>query len=98
MFYTAEDVLPAVSLVESFFGHTGRFNHESNGSPVIKNICLATREYGVLWYGDVDYNTEDFSKHVQFISNSLGQNIFVSYLHDFSDRFRSQMKFNPIDK
>jgi hypothetical protein len=50
MFYTQEDVQPAVDAAVRIFGRNGSYVFNGN----VKNVVIATREFGKIWNGDVD--------------------------------------------
>lgn len=62
MFYTEEDVQPVVQVAVEMFGPNGNM---LDGKNVTKNVIIGTKEFGKIWYGDVDGNAE-------FISNLCG--------------------------
>jgi hypothetical protein len=53
MFWTEEDVQPAVNAAIEEFGPIGRMVHNSG----VMNIGIGTREFGKIWYGDTDRDT-----------------------------------------
>lgn len=56
MFYTEEDVQPAVNEATKIFGEVGLMLYDTGH---MKNQNIVTKEFGKLWYGDVDINTAD---------------------------------------
>jgi hypothetical protein len=55
MFYTEEDVQPAVDMAAELFGIVGNISHERNA---IKNVIITSNKFGHLWYGDIDDTME----------------------------------------
>jgi len=51
MFYTTEDVEPIAKVAVEMFGPVGNM---LEGKNVTKNVLIGTREFGKIWYGDVD--------------------------------------------
>lgn len=74
MFYTDEDVTPSVKLAEEIFGKNGNM---LTGRNVINNAAIATREFGKLWYGDIDLFSGNFEQNALELSRRIGQTIYV---------------------
>ena len=55
MFYTEDDVQPVVNVAVEMFGPNGNM---LDGKNVTKNVIIGTKEFGKIWYGDVDGNVE----------------------------------------
>jgi hypothetical protein len=75
MFYTEEDIQPAVTLAVKLFGKAGNMSLEKN---TLYNVSIATREYGKLWYGDIDGSMADtdtlmskFSELGRFVNQKI---------------------------
>jgi hypothetical protein len=51
MFWTEEDVQPIVQIAEEMFGPNGNM---LEGKNITKNVLIGTKEFGKIWYGDVD--------------------------------------------
>ena len=51
MFYTEEDVEPVAKVAVEMFGPNGNM---LDGKNVTKNVFIGTKEFGKIWYGDVD--------------------------------------------
>lgn len=51
MFYSEEDIQPYVNEVEKLFGKVGGMDIGKN---VLYNVAIATKEFGKLWYGDLN--------------------------------------------
>jgi hypothetical protein len=74
MFYTEEDLAPAVSLASTVFGRSGT---RLFGKDTIFNVSVATKEFGKLWYGDVDRHTLEIACTV--LSEKLNQRVYLFY-------------------
>ena len=55
MFYTEEDVQPIVQVAVEMFGPTGNM---LEGKNITKNVIIGTKEFGKIWYGDVNGDTQ----------------------------------------
>lgn len=74
MFYTEEDVLPSVKIAEEMFGKNGSM---ITGKNVITNAAIATKEFGKLWYGDIDLFDGNFEQKGAEFSRKIGQTVYV---------------------
>lgn len=74
MFYTEEDVQPAVDIAAELFGHPGRL---IDGHKVMRNTSIATRQFGKLWYGDIDTTSTDLEATCIALSQRIGQDVYV---------------------
>lgn len=72
MFYTADDVSPAVKVVADVFGKVGNME---TGKNVLYNVSIFSREYGKLWYGDLV--NEGVSDKLTTLSTKLGMSLSV---------------------
>lgn len=72
MFYTAADLRPVIATAVDVFGPMGRVSGDKNAWP---NVSIATKEYGKLWYGDVDRTT--LKQKCNELSSKIGKNIYV---------------------
>jgi hypothetical protein len=70
MFYTAEDVQPAVNAAVKMFGRQGRMD---TGKNVFYNVSVFTREYGKLWYGDI--SKDGIEEKLKMLSASINMNV-----------------------
>lgn len=77
MFYTEEDVTPAVTAAIELFGPVGAISNDKN---VVKNVSIATREFGKLWYGDVDKAT--VKEKCLSLGARINQKIYMFEAHD----------------
>ena len=55
MFYTEEDVQPIFKVAVEMFGPVGNM---LEGKNVIRNVIIGTKEFGKIWYGDVNGDTQ----------------------------------------
>lgn len=76
MFYTEEDIIPAVEMAQDLFGMVGNVATESN---TMMNVSIATREYGKVWYGDIDgkYDTPAIVEKLAELSKFLQQKVYI---------------------
>ncbi len=74
MFWTEEDVQPAVNKAVELFGPAGRMFYEKN---VRHNMSLATREFGKIWYGDIDMDDTTFIAKCAALSAEIKQAVYV---------------------
>ncbi|MEK9767308.1 MAG: hypothetical protein VW683_00190 [Betaproteobacteria bacterium] len=82
MFWTAEDIEPAVELAEKIFGKSGRIHFNVD---IIKNVNIFTREFGKIWHGDLLLPRDDsgFSdsewiiQSLNLLSNSIGKKVYL---------------------
>ena len=51
MFYTEEDVQPIAQIAVEMFGPNGNM---LEGKNISRNVIIGTKEFGKIWYGDVD--------------------------------------------
>ena len=70
MFYTAEDVQPAVNAAVKMFGPQGRMD---TGKNVFYNVAVFTKEYGKLWYGDI--SKDGIQEKLKMLSTSISMNV-----------------------
>lgn len=74
MFWQEEDVQPAVDRAVEMFGRVGSVHY---GKSVKMNISLATKEYGKIWYGDVDMDDNTFMTNCSNLAKALNSNIYI---------------------
>ena len=74
MFYTMEDVQPAADVAVELFGKNGVM---LDGKNVSKNVIVGTREFGKLWYGDVDGDMDFINGLCSVLSQRIGQTVMV---------------------
>jgi len=90
MYYTEEDIQPAVDLAVKIFGPSGQYHTWGQGQPM-RNVALMTRQFGKIWSGDLllPKSTSEASTELQekldLLSNSIGQTVFLTDDHfDFT--------------
>lgn len=69
MFYGEEDVQPSVTIAAELFGPVGNM---LEGKRVLRNIHIGTFEYGKIWYGDVDGDTDYILNMCVVLSKRIG--------------------------
>ena len=74
MFYTEEDVQPAVDMATELFGKIGNMSAEKN---VLKNIAIFSKQYGKLWYGDIQDQMEIIQNKCNQIAQKFSINVEV---------------------
>jgi len=74
MFYTIEDVQPVVQVATELFGPVGNMIYGKN---VTKNVLIGTREFGKIWYGDVEGDVEFITGLCSVLSQRIGQTAMV---------------------
>lgn len=74
MYFTAEDVQPAVDVVTATLGQQGTM---LEGKNVTKDVILGSPQFGKMWYGDVDGDMEYINNICNILSQRTGQRISV---------------------
>lgn len=74
MFYTEEDIQPAVDMATELFGTVGNMSEEKN---VLKNIVIFSSQYGKLWYGDVQDHMENIQTKCVNLAQKFNINVEV---------------------
>lgn len=72
MFWTEEDIQPAVTAAESTFGRQAQYH----SSPFV-DIIIETPKFGTIWYGDVSGTVSDVAERAQSLSSKLNDIITV---------------------
>lgn len=75
MFYTEEDVAPAVQIATELFGPVG--NMLPDGRFVTKNVIVGTNEFGKLWYGDIEGTPDYVTELCEILSKRINQNVKI---------------------
>ena len=75
MFWTEEDVEPAVQVATELFGPVG--NMLQSGRFVTQNVIIGTREFGKLWYGDVAGTADYVNELCEIMSKRISQQVMV---------------------
>ena len=81
MFYNEDDVQPVVTIANEMFGKSGRM---LDGKNVMRNVTLATREFGKIWYGDMDTIAMSPQTQCSVLSHRINQTV---YMFDNSNTF-----------
>ena len=74
MFWTEEDVQPAYELAVKLFGPHNRYEQQNKNAH--KNLTIMTREYGKLWFGDLEINTE-VRENLEKLSVTINQRVYL---------------------
>jgi hypothetical protein len=72
MFHSTEDIQPAVDLAVKVCGTMGNMTLSKHA---LYNVSVATREFGKLWYGDLEKN--DVVTIINTISAAINQKVYV---------------------
>jgi hypothetical protein len=75
MFYTEEDVTPAVQIAVELFGPVGNMLQESRF--VTRDVIIGTREFGKLWYGDVEGTVDYVNELCEILSKRINQQVSI---------------------
>lgn len=82
MFYTEEDIQPAIELVISLFGNSNKYEHDNRNA--YKNVSIMTRNFGKLWFGDLEL-TDSTKGNMENLSVTLNQKIYLVRDYDFDN-------------
>lgn len=77
MFWNEEDVQPAVDMATEMFGTVGNMSETKN---TLKNVFIFSKQYGKLWYGDIEDTTDNVRQKCGQIAQKLG--IHVELVND----------------
>lgn len=83
MFYSEEDIQPAVNLAKKLFGKAEQYYSWSEGQVVV-NVAIMTRRYGKIWSGDLLLGknagtaSEILQKNLDLLSDSISQIVFLT--------------------
>jgi len=83
MFYTQEDIQPAVDLAVKIFGPPEQY-HTWRGGQVMMNVALMTRKYGKIWSGDLSLDKDtgkastELQRKLDLLSDSINQTVFLT--------------------
>lgn len=69
MFWTENDIAPAVQIACELFGPQGNMNETKTNR---RNVIIGTNKFGKLWYGDVDTST-DINTLLSILTQRIGQ-------------------------
>ena len=73
MFWTDEDIKPAVDSAEQLFGPQNQYIKDTP----YKNMSIISREFGKIWYGDVDFD-ENFKEKMEMLSVTINQKLYLT--------------------
>jgi len=68
MFYTEEDVQPAVDMAIELFGTVGNISNERSS---MKNMVITTDKFGHLWYGDIEDTLDSIRTKCSILSQKF---------------------------
>ena len=74
MFYTEEDIEPVVQVAKEMFGAVGNI---IEGKNVMKNVLIGSNEFGKIWYGDIEGDSDYILSLCHVMSQRVGQAITV---------------------
>jgi len=74
MFYSVDDIQPAVQVATELFGPVGNM---MDGKNITKNVLIGTREFGKIWYGDVEGDLEFIMGLCSVLTQRIGQTAMV---------------------
>jgi hypothetical protein len=80
MFYDAEEVQVAVDSAIELFGPVGNMLESSTW----KDFCVMTKQYGKLWYGDINCSPVEVTQKCQMLAHKLGQKVYILPDADFT--------------
>jgi hypothetical protein len=72
MFYSEEEVLPSIRFAEQLLGPSGRIDLDT----FYANVCLATKKFGKIWYGDLC--TSDIP-NLKTLRNFVGEDVYILF-------------------
>ncbi len=73
MFWRGEDVQPAIESAEKLFGPSNQYLHNTP----YKNVSIMSREFGKLWFGDVEL-TDKFKEKMEMLSVTINQKLYLT--------------------
>jgi hypothetical protein len=73
MFYSEEDVQPAVTMAVELFGRQGNMLYTATW----KNFCVMTKQFGKIWYGDINLTSAEVTAKCRQLSQKLGQKVYI---------------------
>lgn len=75
MFYTEEDIQPAVDAAVSVFGTPGNMSMEPNTN---WDVIVETSNFGKIWYGDVEGGVEMLVQKKQELEKLINETVLVT--------------------
>ena len=83
MYYSEEDIQPAVDLAQKIFGRAEQYHTWSDGQ-VMVNVAIMTRKYGKILSGDLLLGKNagtasvDLQKKLDILADSIGHTVFLT--------------------
>lgn len=68
MFYSEEDVQPAVDMAMELFGTVGNISQERSS---MKNMLITSDKFGHLWYGDIEESIDSIMSKCTTLSQKF---------------------------
>tara|TARA_S200002703_G_scaffold91915_1_gene79449 strand:- start:3254 stop:3559 length:306 start_codon:yes stop_codon:yes gene_type:complete len=75
MFWTDEDIQPAIDLAVKLFGSNNRYEHDNRNAH--RNVSIMTKEYGKIWFGDLELNDEA-RENMEKLSVTINQRVYLT--------------------
>jgi hypothetical protein len=75
MFWTDEDIQPAVDLAVKLFGQHNLYEQDNRNAH--KNVSIMTREFGKIWFGDMELN-EETKESMEKLSVTINQKVYLT--------------------
>lgn len=75
MFFQEEDIQPVVQVATELFGPVG--NMLPSGRFITQNVIIGTREFGKVWYGDIEGTTDYITEMCEVMTKRIGQKVFI---------------------
>jgi hypothetical protein len=91
MFYDEVDVESVVTIANEMFGKSGVM---LDGKNVMRNVTLATREFGKIWYGDMDTIAMSPQAQCSVLSQRINQTVYMFNNSNTFD-YTAATKFSP---
>lgn len=79
MFWRGEDITPAVESAEKLFGPPNQYVQDTP----YRNVSIISREYGKLWFGDVEL-TDEFKQKMEMLSVTINQKLYLTLDYEHS--------------
>ncbi len=75
MFYSEEDIEPAVQIAKELFGPVGNMLEGSRF--VAQNVVIGSSAYGKLWYGDVEGTIDYVNELCEILGKRINQKVSI---------------------
>jgi hypothetical protein len=92
MFYDEIDVQPAVDVATEMFGTVGNMSYGKN---VLYNVTIATKEFGKIWYGDIDTIEMNPNVVAAALSQRIKQTVYM-FVNQNTFDFNQVQKFSVL--